>query len=105
MTLRPIKKKERQLFWDFRADDIVDMFNVKCSIAIITWLVALVFYCLDTSDSENYIRLIGFSLYVLLYFVTFLITRRFKKCFIYTMPVLFICTGLLQVASALIMSP
>ena len=86
-TLRPTSKEERKLFWEFRVDDIIEMFDFKIICDVLLLLAFLLNYSSDDKTEDMLYRLGRRLINLLFYFIVWLIAKRFKRSFIYWIPV------------------
>ena len=90
ITLQPTCKEEKKLFWVFRCDDIVDMFDFKVFATILFTMAFLVNYFDDDKQEKMHYRLARRLVNLVFYLIVWIMTRRLKKHYIYFVPVLFI---------------
>ena len=91
-TLRPTSNEERKLFWEFRCDDIIEMYDFKCIFSILLFLGFLINYSNEHKTEDMLYRLARRLVNLLFYLIVWLIARRFRRTFIYWIPVLFFFT-------------
>ena len=103
VTLKPTSKEERKLFWEFRCEDIVEMYDYKCFFTVALLLIFLLNYFDDLKAENMQYRLIRRLVNLALIAIVWLIARakRFKHSFIYLMPVLLIATRFTAILAAL----
>ena len=102
LTLRPFNATERELFWEFRCDDIIRMLNAKC---IMQLFVTAIFYFDKLNETKDYGWVVGSLSTVvngLLYLLVWIATKRFKKCYIYLTPFLYMFTRLSALLALLV---
>ena len=77
-TLTPKLKEDRQTFWDFRIDDIAEMFPYYVGFGILFWVLYLINY-LGNPTKVLLIQFFIFSCQQTIRLIVWLIGRRFKK--------------------------
>ena len=93
-TLRPNNEEERSLFWDFRVEDIIEMFEYKFIYNVVLFLVFLLKFFDQDKDEDLSFRTMRRVVNLLLFFSVWLMTKtkKFRKCYIYWVPVVFVTT-------------
>lgn len=81
-TLTPETEEDRRKFWDFRVEDIAEMFSYYAVAAVIFWVIQLTLYILSAPDERSAVMpsvlLESLSL-VLTSMVWVMLKSRFKK--------------------------
>ena len=100
VILRPTSNEERKLFWEFRCDDIVEMFDFKCIFNVLLFLGFLIDYSNEYKTEDMRYRLARRIVNLLLYLMVWLIARKFRRRFIYWIPTLLIFTRFIAMIAA-----
>ena len=96
VTLNPTNEEERTLFFEFRCEDVLEMYDAICIIMIVVALLSILGFLQNFEDTLMLLRLIFSSIDVIFYLIVWFGIRRFKKFNIYWLPLLFICTRVIR---------
>ena len=99
LTLRPKDAVERDLFWDFRCQDISDTLAYFVMFYVVIWIGSAFAYFIEPT-SVTLTNLMLAKVGLILWIVTFLARKRFKKHFVYMIIILFIYSQISSVVSS-----
>ena len=88
ITLRPNSEHFRELWWQFRCEDVIEMFVVAAILSLITWTGYLVTYLSDKTD-ERLNSLFSNTAITFAYLLTWFAIRC-KSQVVYFLPILFL---------------
>jgi len=89
ITLRPNSEQFRELWWQFRCEDVIEMFAVAVTLSMLTWIGYLVTYLQDKKD-ETLSCFLWNTAFTSAYLLTWLAILRCKTKVVYFLPVLFL---------------
>ena len=84
--LTPSKSSEAKLFWEFRTDPMWNYFLIYIVLAIIRWIFSLVAVLIDRKE-KNTIYLIFMCFVIVSLGFIFVVSKFWKKAFIYLLPI------------------
>ena len=97
LTLRPHNEEDRKLFFEFRADDVIEMFNYRLGMEFCFWFSILVQYMFKFDDKDMRNKLYFRSVYFIMHVVVFFLGLRFKRNIIYMIPALYTIAQLINI--------
>ena len=89
LSLRPHNEEDRQLFFEYRADDVIEMFNYRLGYEIIYSVNILIQYMLNFESEQMRSKMIFRTFYLLMHVMAWLFGLRFKRKIVYIIPVLY----------------
>ena len=92
LTLRPTTKEDRKEFWNFRSEDINEMFTYYVGFGFLYLALHLFNYVKDPTR-PLLSQLASYSVLVALRFVVWLIGKSYKKNLVYLTFALYICNS------------
>ena len=97
MTLRPHNEDDRELFYEFRANDVIEMFNYRLGYEVCFSVNILIQYMLKFDDKEMRNKMIFRSFYLFMHVMVWLFGLRFKRKIVYIIPVLYTIAQLINI--------
>ena len=88
ITLRPNDPDKRELFWEFRCEDISYIMWIFVLINSTIWVIYIFSYFVNPTDVAR-VKLLLATAYLLIHNTVWLLRRRFKKYFVYML--IFVC--------------
>ena len=100
-SLQPNNQEERRKFWDFRSEDILEMFDIRVLVYITFAATNLFIFLYDTDKFEQRNILIFNALRLIPVTLVWVSIKRckkyFSKYFIYSLPALLLCSRILMI--------
>ena len=89
ITLQPKNEVEKDLFWQFRVDDIAETMGFFIIFNICFWIVSVLAFITDSSNG-SLTKALLYTGFLTLYIIVWKIRNRFKKQLVYMLMFLYI---------------